>query len=194
MRETRGSILLGRMEWRRYESERRATRMLGVNFEIGISEEKSQTTRCQSRRITHALRRLTVFPLWLNLYQHLLLTHHLDNLSNITPRLLQKLQLLSQQPHPRIQCIPLGFKSSQVLRSLVDCNLGLLDLVLVVALKGRGQHMRVEKVERRTLIVHAGSWPFVELVASIETSTADCVAILGMLMDEQIPPPTLMAR
>jgi hypothetical protein len=142
MRETRGSILLGRMEWRRYESERRATRILGVNFEIGISDEKSQTTRRQSRRITNPFSQLTIFPLWLNLYQNLLLAHHLDNLPNITPRLLQKLQLLPQQPHPRIQCISLGFKSSKVLRSLVDCNLGLLDLVLIVALNARGQHIR----------------------------------------------------
>lgn len=30
-------------------------------------------------------------------------------------------------------------------------------------------------------MVHADSWPFAEPAASIVTSTADCVAILGMM-------------
>jgi hypothetical protein len=134
MRETRGSILLGRMEWRRYESERRATRMLGVSFEMGISEEKSQTARRQSR-MTQGAKELTIFSLWLNLDQHLFLAHHLDHLSNITSGLLQQLQLLPQQPHARVQSITLCLESPEVLRTLVDGDFGLFDLVLVVALR-----------------------------------------------------------
>lgn len=40
---------------------------------------------------------LTILALWLDLDQHLLLAHHLDNLSNIASRFLQNLQLLTQQ-------------------------------------------------------------------------------------------------
>lgn len=94
----------------------------------------------QTRTVTNKRKeRPTVFPLWLNLDEHLLLAHHLDHLTDITSRLLQQLELLTQQPHARIQRIPLGLESSEVLRSLVDRNFSLFDLVLVVALRGEGK-------------------------------------------------------
>lgn len=76
-----------------YESDRRATRRLGVSDERGISGEKSTTLSLATRLYDQSKEdiELTIFPLGLNLHQHLLLTHDLDDLSNITSRFLKNL-------------------------------------------------------------------------------------------------------
>lgn len=109
--------------------------MLGVNLEMGISDEKSQTTRPSARSVPIGRTILAVFSLWLNLDQHLFLAHHLDDLANITSRLLQQLEFLPQQPHARVQRISLCLESPEILRTLVDGDFGLFDLILVVALR-----------------------------------------------------------
>ena len=45
------------------------------------------------------MRGRTVFPLWLDFDEDLALAHDLDDLADIAPRLMQKLQFLPKQPH-----------------------------------------------------------------------------------------------
>lgn len=61
-----------------------------------------------------------VFALWLHLDEHLFPPHDLDDLTNIAPWLLKKLELLAQKADTRVERVALCLEASQVLRALID--------------------------------------------------------------------------
>lgn len=80
----------------------------------------------------------TVFALGVNLNQHLLGTHHLDDLSDVGTGLLQQAQLFAEKPHSGVVVIPLGLETAQHSLALEDLKLHRLDLVVIVVVERHG--------------------------------------------------------
>jgi len=77
----------------------------------------------------------TILALRVYLDQNLFCAHDLHDLPHVRAWLLEKAELLAQEPHPRIIVIPLRFETSENGLALEDLQLHRLDLVVVVTVE-----------------------------------------------------------
>lgn len=106
---------------------------------------KSTTGRkCRQRETwpTESPKGLTIATFRLHLDKHLLLTHDFDDLADVRARLLQELKLLPQQANAGVERVTLRLEPTQVLRLVVDCDLGRFNLVLEVRVDARWRRGR----------------------------------------------------
>ena len=109
--------------------------MLGVSSSILI---------CLSRFTTYLPSGLTYIQCYEYLDEDLLLSHNLDNFSDVRVDLMQAVQLLLEARNVAVQLSPLGFQSLDVLHAFLDLLLFLLDFAQVVLLEARSlRHFQI---------------------------------------------------
>ena len=87
---------------------------------------------------------LTYIQCYEYLDEDLLLSHDLDNFSDVRVDLMQAVQLLLEARNVAVQLSPLGFQSLDVLHAFLDLLLFLLDFAQVVLLEARSlRHFQI---------------------------------------------------